>query len=217
MFKAVIFDMDGVMIDSEPIHSLTFESVVREYGNHPILGDTGIIQQPGLSEKENWQAIMARHGFAADIMTLSEKRGRAFAELISNTDIMQKGLIALLNLLKLSTTKMAIASSSSTININVVLQVLKITHYFDAIISGDSVPRGKPFPDVFLEAARQLHIAPENCVVLEDSQTGVMAGKAAGMKVVAIPSRYTQQQDFSMADLVIYSLDDITIKKLELL
>ena len=102
------------------------------------------------------------------------------------------------------------ASSSRGAWIQKVLAELGLERQFDATAGGDEVRRAKPDPDVYLLAARRLGAAPEACVALEDSQHGVRSAKAAGMACIAVPSPLTRQMDFSAADLVVGSLDEVT-------
>lgn len=214
MFKAAILDHDGLMIDSEPIQSRSFAAVIREYGKKPIVRDSGIIQIAGMRTGENWEEIMKTHGFREDVETLIRKKDAIYPQLLRTNVIMQPGLMELLELLRTHQIKIAIGSSGEPGNINIALEVLDIRDYFEAIISGRTIKRGKPFPDTFLKAAAELGVEPEYCVVFEDAELGVIAGKAAGMKVIAVPNRYTADQDFSAADLVVPSLEEVTWEKL---
>ena len=101
---------------------------------------------------------------------------------------------------------MAVASSSVRTDIEVILQSLGLLDEFEVIISGDQVKEGKPHPEIFLGAARLLGIEPAHCLALEDTTYGVAAAKAAGMYCIAVPNRFTANQDFDQADLVLDSL-----------
>ncbi|KKT42653.1 MAG: HAD-superfamily hydrolase, subfamily IA, variant 3 [Microgenomates group bacterium GW2011_GWC1_44_37] len=209
--------MDGLMIDSEPLQSKAYETVLKEYGKDTIFGQEGTVQKIGVRERDNWELIKKTHGLSEDTDKLIDKRQYVYLELIRQHAIARAGLIELLDLLKQHNIKMALASSSILSHIHLVLAKLDVANYFNAIVSGHDVPRGKPAPDIFLEAAKQLHVDPIDCVVFEDAQTGIEAGKVAGAKVVAVPNKYTKNHDFSKADLVIDSLENInwnTIKTL---
>ena len=116
----------------------------------------------------------------------------------------------LLTALRQRGVRTAVASSSRRAWIQKVLARLGLEDQFDAAAAGDEVPRAKPAPDVYLLAARRLGTAPETCVALEDSQNGVRSAKAAGMVCIAVPSPLTRQLDFSEADLVVGSLEEVT-------
>ncbi len=103
--------------------------------------------------------------------------------------------------------RLAVVSASARPVIDAILDAVGLSGAFETIVSGDEVARGKPAPDGYLLAARRLAVDPERCFVVEDSRNGVLAGKAAGMTVAAIPGSTTSREDFSPADLVLPSLE----------
>ena len=107
---------------------------------------------------------------------------------------------------------LGLASSSNRPLIDLVLDVSGLAEFFRATVSSEEVPRGKPAPDVFLEAARRLRVAPERTAVVEDSENGILAGRAAGMRVVAIPNLHFPpgEEALAAADVVLRSLDELT-------
>lgn len=214
MFQAAIFDHDGLMVDSEPIQSEAFAEVIRMYGEEPIIGKSGLVQTAGLRESENWEAIMKTHGFQEAVDVLTAKRTACYTRLLKTRIKMQPGLIGLLGLLRAHGIKMALGSSGQPEHIDLSLQTLALKPYFAALVCGTQVKRSKPAPDIFLEAAAAIMVNPADCIVFEDAELGVIAGKAAGMKVIAVPNRYTEEQDFSAADLVVPSLEEVTWEKL---
>jgi HAD superfamily hydrolase (TIGR01509 family) len=113
--------------------------------------------------------------------------------------------------------RLALATSSYGATVDLILEKLALAHYFEAVAANESVTRLKPHPDVFLHVAGRLGVAPAECVVLEDAEKGVLAAHAAGMKVIAVPTPHTRDNDFSRATLVVPSLADITIDLLEAL
>src|SRR3989344_6767927 len=210
MIHAVIFDMDGVMIGSEPIQSLAFEKIIRRYGKNPVFDENGIIQTIGMGAKDNWKILKEKHDIDEDIEVLYGLRNEVYPDLLKNALVPKDGLLSLLGMLKARKLPMAVASSSQQSHIELVLKGLGISEYFSAMVSGHKIGRGKPHPDVFLKAAAMLKAPPMDCVVVEDTQVGVEAGKSAGMKVIAVPNRFTARHDFSKADLTLPSLKEIT-------
>lgn len=205
--EAVIFDMDNLMIDSEPIQSRSFEVVLKEYGKNPFFNENGIVQTVGIGAKDNWLQMQSRYDLQEDIEILIEKKRRVYVELLRQGVAPMPGFLSLLYHLKDYQLKKAVASSSARENIDLVVAHLNIQEYFDAFISGEQVKRGKPAPDIFLEAASQLRANTSYCVVLEDADSGVQAAKDAGMKVIAVPNRFTQHHDFRKADKIVPSLE----------
>jgi HAD superfamily hydrolase (TIGR01509 family) len=210
MIKAIIFDMDGLMINSEPIQSKAYEEILKEYGKKPILNNEGIVHKVGIKEKDNWKLLCETYNLDESIDVLMQKRSKAYLKLLINIEPMN-GLMDLLNLLKSNKFKIALASSSIRKHINVVLSKLNIEHFFDAVVSGQDVEKGKPHPDINLKAAKMIQVNPENCLVLEDAQSGVEAAKNGNMKVIAIPNKFTLSHDLSKADLILESLEKINL------
>jgi len=208
MIKAVIFDMDGLMIDSEKIQSKAFETLISIYKKKPILNTLGIIQTIGMTSKENWKRLKIKHNIDENLEKLINERRIIYEKLLSSNIKPMPGLIKLLKLLQNHNLKMAIASSSNLNIINLVLSNLQIKKYFQVITSGDEVKRSKPHPEIFLKTAKKINIDPKDCLVLEDSQLGVEAAIKAGMKVIAVPNKYTIKHNFSGADLIVNSLNE---------
>jgi beta-phosphoglucomutase-like phosphatase (HAD superfamily) len=122
------------------------------------------------------------------------------------------GLFILTDMLKKAGFRLALASSSNFDHIQIVLKKLNLEDCFEVILSGDHVEKGKPNPEIYQKTAQKLRVRPEQCLVLEDTQTGVSAAKGAKMKCIAVPNQYTKGQDFSKADVRVKSLLDISIK-----
>lgn len=203
--------MDGLMIDSDRIISQSYETVLKEYGAEPKVNERGIVHTPGISALDNWRNLTETYGIEADIDELAEKKNRIHSELIMQGVDAMPGLYDILAMLDSHGIKMAIASSSRREVIEHVLAHLKITHYFEIIVAGSDVEHGKPAPDIFLKAAENLGVKPEDCVVLEDAVNGVRAAKAAKMKCIAVPApAEIENPEFKVADLMAESLGDIT-------
>ncbi len=198
------------MIDSEHLQSKAFEKVLRDHGVEPKLNAAGIVQIVGMKARDNWIRLRDAHALDAPVDTLLAKKEKAYLRMITEGVYAMPGLHVLLDELGKHPVKVAIASSSRMPHITLVLSHLNKHYYFDAIVSGDGVKHGKPAPDIFLQTAEQLDVKPSNCLVLEDASSGVIAAEAAGMKVIAVPNRFTKDHDFSKADLVVPSLDKIT-------
>lgn len=207
---AVIFDMDGLMIDSEGNQSVSYEKVLREHGVEPQYDAHGVIQVVGMRAVDNWKRLKDKHDLAASVEELMARKKEIYHALLREGVQIQPGLIELLADLKTKDIKRAIASSSTRGSIDLVIGHLGLHDYFDAIVSGEDVIHGKPAPDIYLKATRLIDVSPGDCVALEDAGEGVAAAKAAGMKVIAVPNLYTEKQDFSEADLVIGSLQELS-------
>lgn len=212
--QAIIFDMDGLMIDSEPLHSRSLEIVLNKYGIKPRLNKYGIVQTLGIGVPSNWEKLKKEYKLKASVKKLTEEKHAAYEKLIPRIKPMP-GLIPLLRDLRKSNLKMAVASGESLKNIKTILTRLKIDNYFEAMVSGEEVKQPKPAPDIFLEAAGHLAIDPKSCLVLEDAPSGITAAKTADMKAVALLTEFNHQNAFKNADAVYKSLSEITAAKLK--
>lgn len=207
MRRAVIFDMDGVLIDSQPLHYRVDMAVLHSYG-YPATLET-VVPYTGVSNPDRWPAYRMSLGLAPTVAELIEKQTAILMETFEKSTLRAiEGIPELLCWLKEQGAPTAVASSSSHALIDLVLSKTGIGAYFDALVSGEDVTQGKPAPDVFLRAAEKLNCAPAACVVVEDSPSGIRAAKNAGMLCVAYRNPNTCGQDFSLADHVIDRYDE---------
>ncbi len=207
--KAVIFDMDGVIIDSEPLWRKAMIQSFVELGI-PFTDDHCRITT-GLRFKEVAEFWFKEHQInqtsVNEFDTLVINR---LCDLIETEGKPMKGVNEILRFLKENDFKIGVGTSSNTKLMNKVVDVLNIRHYFDALTSAEFLEYGKPHPHVFLNCAEILSIKPNACLVIEDSINGIIAGKAAQMKVVAIPEDINKNNSkFAIADFTVDSLLDI--------
>lgn len=207
--KAVIFDMDGVIIDSEPLWRRAMIQSFVEIGI-PFTDDHCRITT-GLRFKEVANFWLTKHQInhvnIDEFDTLVINR---LCELILTEGKAMKGVNEILHFLKENNFKIGIGTSSNTKLMNTVIDALSIRHYFDALSSAEFLEYGKPHPHVFLNCAQALAIEPSACLVIEDSVNGIIAGKAAQMKVVAIPEDINKNNSkFAIADYSVESLLEI--------
>lgn len=185
---AVIFDMDGVIVDSEPLHKRAFDETIRDLG-YEDLGGLRFEDYVGRSDSELWVDFVARHKPRQTLSELLALKRRRVLEAIRQTQPVFAGLPELVEKLA-ARFPLAVASGSEHPVINAVLALRGLRRFFNVIVSGADVPRGKPAPDIFLRAAELLRVPPRDCWVIEDSKPGVAAARAAGMKVIAIPNTH---------------------------
>lgn len=206
--KAVLFDMDGLMIDSEPFHYQAFNEVIEKYGKH-LTQEENNQRYIGLSDEDEARDMVVRFNLPISSQELVQQKQVILRQILKNQVSPQPGLLDLLKKLDDDGYKTAIASSSSLEVIKTIIDGLKISALIDEYASAQQVERGKPAPDIYLLAVKKLGVDPSECLVLEDAPRGVEAGKSAGMSVFAIPSSATKGEDFSMADKVLSSLSEV--------
>lgn len=210
MITAALFDMDGLMIDSDRVISRAYETILKEYGKKPRLNARGVVHTPGISAIDNWRNLVEMYDIDADIHQLADRKNRLHVKYMKQGVDAMPGLMELLPVLREHRVKMAIASSSIRELIEHVAEHLGIQRYFDAIVAGDEVSSGKPAPDIFLAAAAKLGVDPIECVVFEDAIDGVRAAKAAKMSCIAVPiASDLHNSNFHIADAVLPSLKEV--------
>ncbi len=214
MVEAVLFDMDGVLVDTEMIQSKAFESVLHRFGVIPKKNEHNTVHVSGATTPETWIILQKEYGFEADIEELTKLKRDAVMHALRGKLEPMPGVVALLNDLKINSVRLAVVSSAQRERVEHVLNQLGIADFFEASISANDVERGKPAPDPYLAAARLLSVDPTKCVVIEDAKTGLESAKAAHMKVIAAPNEYTKRMDFSAADLILPSLNDLNFEKI---
>ncbi|MEW6304240.1 MAG: HAD family phosphatase [Verrucomicrobiota bacterium] len=181
---AIIFDMDGVIVDSEPLHERAFREVFEELGyahNHGV----EFSAYYGKSDLVLWKDFVARHRPAQTLEELLALKEGRFSALLDAEEPIFAGLPELLEKTGARYT-LGLASGSRHATIQSVLRLRNLRRHFKAIVSSEDVKHGKPAPDVFLRTAELLGVAPADCWVIEDSAAGVEGALAAGMRVVAI-------------------------------
>jgi HAD superfamily hydrolase (TIGR01509 family) len=210
VIDAVVFDLDGVLLQSEEVWDAVRERYVRELGGR--YDEEVQRAMMGMSAPE-WSAYLAEDAgvpgtpeqINADVVDLMlAAYGRDLPLVPGAVDVVRR---------MAATFPLALASSSNRAIFEEVLDLAGIADCFATTVSSEEVARGKPAPDVYLEAARRLSVAPERCAAVEDSHSGIRSAHAAGMRVIAIPNPSYPPEDaaLALADYVILSLDELTV------
>jgi beta-phosphoglucomutase family hydrolase len=206
MIKGFIFDMDGVIIDSEPLHFELNRRIMRDFGLE--LPDEVFIPYVGITNEQMWAELIDRYRLNTTIAELQAKEALLKREVFQDLQPI-KGIPELLANLKKDGIAIGLASSSSREFIEMVLEKLQIRGYFQAVVSGRELTRSKPDPEIFLRTAELLNVKPADCLVLEDSRHGVEAAKRAGMKCIAFQNPNSGPQDLSRADKIVHTLENL--------
>lgn len=208
-FKAVIFDMDGVLIDSEPLHKEIEQQMLKELGVE--LSHEEHIKFAGVG-KEMWTMLGTQYGYNREVGEdeLHEEKRRRYLKALTSAPIRPiDGVVELVSYVKNEKLKMAVASSSSHENIDLITKSIGIHGDMEVLVSGDDTEKTKPSPDIFLLAAKLLGVPASECLVIEDSCNGVTAAKRAGMYCVGFRNPNSGMQDLTLADVVLDRIIDV--------
>jgi HAD superfamily hydrolase (TIGR01509 family) len=211
VIQAVVFDLDGVIVDSEQVWNEVREELTRERGGR--WHGRAQADMMGMSSVE-WSRYMheelgvpdAPGEISREVVYRMEERYRAALPLLP-------GAVEAVRRLA-ERWRLGLASSANRELIELVLEVSGLAPLFRATVSSEEVPRGKPAPDVYLEAARRLGVPPEACAAVEDSRSGILSGRAAGMFVVAIPNPHfpPDEETLAQAHVVLRSIEELSVE-----
>jgi HAD superfamily hydrolase (TIGR01509 family) len=196
--RALIFDMDGLMIDTEPIYWEVARALAQQYGTR--VADATLRQMMGRSGLEAMGIFARECGItvASPADLLREREEQMIARYTAGVAPLP-GLHAIIDRFR-SRLRLAVATSSPRKFTDVLLPALGLADAFAVVQTGDDVTHGKPAPEIYLKCMERLGVLPAECVVLEDSPAGALAGKRAGAHVIAVPTRLTAGEDFGCAD-----------------
>jgi HAD superfamily hydrolase (TIGR01509 family) len=210
MALAVIFDMDGVLIDSEPLHFEVARTLLAAHGldytkeiNREFIGtSTGVVMR----------TLVERYRLACTADELADCYDREIVAVLGKPHDPADGVVWLIQELEARGARIGLASSSRASWIAATLAGIGLAGRFEAVVGGDMVPRGKPAPDVYLEAARRIGVAPGECVAIEDSGTGLEAALAAGMIAIGLETPHVDPQRLARAHRRLRSLKDFPLE-----
>ncbi len=213
MIKAIIFDMDGVLIDSEKLKFEQWKKILRRDIDESFFKK----ECSGKVRGEVCDKLIKKYDLPFSVEELVKIKRKSNIDFYTKENLVP--ILPAINFLKriYGKYRIALASSQNMDFIHIALESLDITKYFDGNIFSalDLVENAKPAPDIYLHTAEKINLKPEDCVAIEDTEVGVLSAKAAGMHCIAVPNEFTKEQDFSKADLVVDSLDEVNIDELK--
>ncbi len=207
MIKAVIFDMDGTLVDSEPIHKITRDAILVEQGIYSDeLSDRGI----SVAKRIYWQTVCDEYGIPSSGDEFAAIEFGKILDIIKSDGVpCSKGIEQLLSALSDRGIKMAVASSSDRIYVEAVIERLDWVKYFPAVVCGDDVENAKPDPEIYLLALNKLGVSADEALAVEDSRTGSSAAYAAGLRCIGFEGENAVKSDFSYCSDVVKDMTEI--------
>ncbi|MBN1385831.1 HAD family phosphatase [Candidatus Woesearchaeota archaeon] len=206
MIRAVIFDLDNVLADSEKLHFRAFSAVFADHGKvlDQAVYDRLVL---GLSDKVGMANLLGHFSLKADVRKLIAKKHRLFLALAKDDLFPVPGSVGFLRSLH-GKFKLALATGSELKEATLMISKLGIKGLFDAVLTAEDIKRSKPDPEIYLKAAKRLGVHPDDCVVIEDSPSGVEAAKSAGMFCIGVPTSVSARK-LGRADIIIENFDEI--------
>lgn len=210
MFEVVIFDLDGLLVDSEPLQYRAFNEVFSRYGC-PLRFDEYL-------RWRDWQLTprwIEHYGLSLDAEVVRAEKKKVYDRLVREEVALKPGAESLVHLAA-GHCRLCIASGSRLESIEACLEKFGLLGHFQSLVSTTTVGRGKPHPDVFLEAASRMSVVPERALVVENAASGLRAARAAGMRCIVCPDAFAPDppEHYEDADLIVRNLEEVTIEVL---
>ena len=210
MIRAIVFDFDGVLADSEPLHLRAYQEVLSALGL-TLTREEYYSRYLGYDDEGVFRNLSAAHGFELDarrMESLIAEKGRAYDVILESGDVLYPGAAACVARMA-AAFPLGIASGALRHEIEAILRGGQMDRHFRFIVASGDTAEGKPAPDPYRRAAELHHVAPQECLAIEDSRWGIESARAAGLRCVAITHTYARDE-LSMADAVVDSLDEFT-------
>ncbi len=207
--KGVIFDLDGVLIDSGWAHKQAWFDLAEREGLE--FSDKFFYDTFGMQNAQIIPMLLGRELASVELEEMSEWKEQRYRDIVSERLTLSPGAERLLAELKEKGFRLAIGSSTPKANLELTFKCLKLDNYINEYVTKEDVKNGKPAPDTFIRAAQKLSLLPKHCVVVEDAVHGIEAAKAAGMSVIALTTT-RDRKDLSGADIIADSLDELKVE-----
>jgi beta-phosphoglucomutase len=211
--QAIIFDMDGTLINNNPYHILAWQEFYKNLGRELTL-EHYKTNMNGKINREIFEDIFSRHLTTEELTDYIDQKESLYRKLYEPHIAPIAGLMDLLQSISDQKIPMAVATSGLPVNVQFAFDRLSMRHYFEVVVDSTYITKGKPHPEIYLKAAELVKADPTKCLAFEDAIAGINSAKAAGMKVVGIATTHSRE-DLAHADLIINDYRDITLPQIE--
>lgn len=214
MIKTVIFDMDGVIVDTEPVHHFAYNQLFKQLQIE--ISPALYASFTGNSTKNIFEKLKTEFKLTQDVETLVNLKRELFNDAFDHKEdlYLLDGVEQLIQELHSEGMQLILASSSATVTINRIFNRFNLFRYFSHIVSGEDFPKSKPHPAIFLKAVELSKVSELECIVIEDSTNGILAAKAAGIYCIGYDSVNSKLQDYSSADQIITNFRELNYQKI---
>ncbi|MEC4005612.1 HAD family hydrolase [Flavobacterium sp. SUN052] len=215
MIQTVIFDMDGVIVDTEPVHHYAYNQLFKQLNLD--VSPEFYASFTGFSTKNTFEKIKATFGVQEDTEKLIALKRQLFNDAFDQKEdlYLLEGVEDLIKDLHKNGMQLVLASSSAKVTIDRIFKRFDLYQYFTHIVSGEDFPQSKPHPAIFQHAAFLSKTPIENCIVIEDSTNGIKASKAAGIYCIGYDSPNSKLQDYSLADEVVFDFKELNFDRIK--
>lgn len=192
-YKAVLFDMDGVIVDSEPLHVAAFQATLKNYG-HSLSGEQYKQHFAGRTDEAGFRQYFDYIGETVELPVVMDEKAKVYLGLAADQLTPYPGVLEFIRDLAAREVRLALVTGSLRAEADVVLRTFNLTDIFSTVIAAEDVTHGKPSPEGYLKGARGLNVGPADCIIIEDAPSGVQAAKAAGIRCVAVTNTHTKEE-----------------------
>lgn len=215
MIQTVIFDMDGVIVDTEPVHRYAYYQHFEEL--NITVSDEIYNSLTGNSTRNVFQRLKTTFNLNGDVEDLILRKRNLFNDAFDHKEDLEllEGVENLIKNLHQNGMQLILASSASKVTIDRVFRRFNLHQYFSHIVSGEDFPKSKPDPSIFLHAVKLSNCTKENCIIIEDSTNGIKAAHSAGIYCIGYKSIHSEGQDYSLSDLIIEHFDELNYNVLK--
>ena len=210
-YRAILFDMDGVLVDSEPMFLGAINRLLVQEGVEPVSVQENEEFLIGTTINETWRVLKMKRPLPLPASDYIDRYDAIVREVMTEELSPQPGVRELIEVCNRRGLPKAVASSSLHMWVDLKLNAIGLTGAFDAVLGGDDVSRGKPEPDIYVKAAERLGVPPAECIAIEDSPVGISAAVASGAYTIAVKTEYTRNLDVSQAHTVLETLEDFDL------